>query len=759
MARAATAARSSPVPLVSTHPNPSARHRAPAAIVVTATLIATGFGTWTFATPAPAAAAFTHAEPAASARRRAARREDGRRAAAHPAPGRPVSAAQLDGAPRPPSPTAARARAIAGGIDACVTARRVAFARTVRGPVRSLASTNIDVTAYDLALRLDFAARRIDGTVRVDARVVGTPLDTLRLDLDRAMTVTDVRDSLGAALPFAHAGDVLAVALATPAPPGARVSVSVTYGGTPVQTGFGGFVFGTDPARPLAWSLSKPYAARTWWPCRDHPVDKADSVRVVVTVPDGIAVASQGILRSETHAGGLATFEWASRYPITTYLVSVTAAPYARFPSSYVRPPAVAARYGPLVMPLVDFAYDFAGTTSAPPTAWTRTADVLGVLEDAFGPYPFAAEKYGHAQFTFGGGMEHQTMTSMGFHSVSIVVHEAAHQWFGDAVSPASWRHVWLNEGFATFAELVYWEARADSFPGFFRAVLDARRQAARLADGTLVLADTTDVFRMFSGTLVYAKGAYVLHMLRHEVGDATFFDILRAWATDPAARYGVATTDDFRRVAEAVAGRPLETFFRQWVTQGTGYPVFRVAMETAPSGGAWIAWVSLEQIQTSPLSNVDAFDVPVTLAVETDDPAVGTRRFAVRSRSRFERYALTLPARAVRVVVDPDGDLLRNEDVAASATRTPAALAIVRAVPNPAGNRTRLRVDLPRAATVRATLYDVAGRRVRELGAIRMGGGPNELAVDVSTLRAGVYFVVLDSDVGRASRKLVVVR
>ena len=158
-------------------------------------------------------------------------------------------------------------------------------------------------------------------------------------------------------------------------------------------------------------------------------------------------------------------------------------------------------------------------------------------------------------EVTFGGGMEHQTMGSLGGSSVALVTHELGHQWYGDNISPKTWPHIWLNEGFATYTELLYYQARAATYPGSYTAALAARYNDAKSAVGTLVVADTSSISNLFNYQRTYAKGSVVLHMLRNVVGDVDFKSILRAYTADPTVQYGVATTADFHRVAEAQSG------------------------------------------------------------------------------------------------------------------------------------------------------------------------------------------------------------
>ena len=640
------------------------------------------------------------------------------------------------------------------GAALCAEAKTALALRPAREPF-SAASPNIDISYYHLALTINFATNSISGVVRIQGKVIDAPLLVLALDLDDHMIVSAVALAAGGPLAFAHPGDVLNITLPAPVPVNGNVAVDVTYSGTPVATGFGSFTFGTRFGDRFAWSLSEPYGARDWWPCKDHPSDKADSVRVTVTVPSLYRVGSQGLLVSETTVGPNKIYDWKSHYPTASYLVSVAVGEYVRTLGTYTRSPALAVLYGPLSMPLDHLMYD--DGTSTVPFGWSNVADCIDVFEDWFGPYPFANEKYGHSETTFGGGMEHQTMTSLGGSSVGLVAHELGHQWYGDNISPRTWPHLWLNEGFATYAELLYYEARASTYPGQFEAILGIRYNTALDAAGTLVLEDTTSVGNMFDGARVYAKGGVVLHMLRKVIGDVAFKNTMRAYTADPATQYGNATTDDFKRVAEQQSGMDLDQFFYQWVTNGFGVPFYRSFSFWQPSpGGGYDVWTTLEQWQDMPYSNIDVFVMPIDIDVQTTS---GTERFRVQNDQRHQVFALHVANQPTGVAIDPDYWILRPVEIFSDVRQTPSLTTIVSLAPNPAHDQLHLDYTLGHESRVDVEVFDVTGRRVLSRPSVTAAAGPRTESINVRALAAGVYFLRIKSTQGQATRKFVVVR
>jgi aminopeptidase N len=665
-------------------------------------------------------------------------------------------------------PTSQLKQKVEEGASACAAAK-TAFATRTPHAMYSVATANFDATYYHLNLNIDMADDSIIGVVRVEGRVTNAALSQLTLDLSSAMHVTSVSAGGGGALAFTHPGAALHITLPGSQAVGTLLQIDIHYRGVPIETDFGNFTFGTkcrnnvppcvDTMR-LAWSLSEPYGAREWWPCKDHPSDKADSVRVTVTVPSLYRVGSNGRLVGETVNGPNTTYDWLTHYPIASYLVSVAIGEYVRYQDTYTRPAPLVSDYGPLSLPLDHLVYN--DNTHNLPSGWALTADALEVEEGWFGPYPFANEKYGHSEFTFAGGMEHQTMTSIGSGSIAVVSHELAHQWYGDNISPKRWAHLWLSEGFATYAELLYWQAREAQFPGTYEAVRDGYYQNARKAVGTLVLQDTTSVQDMFDGNRVYAKGAMVLYMLRYVTGDATFKQILQKYAADPKVRYGNAVTADFQRVAETGSGLNLGAFFHQWVTNGVGFP--RYAAEStwkSAGGGNYDVTVTLQQQQTSSQSNINVFQMPVELAVYHMSPAdtlVEIHREVVNNTQRSQTFTFQVAQEPFKVVVDPDKHILRADKIVALAQNVPAYPAISFVGPIPTPGALTVQYTLDRESDVGVQVFDIAGHRVLTQ---KTSGRPGLQSFDLDTakLASGVYFVRLSTPQGNSAKRFVVIR
>ncbi|MEO8188470.1 MAG: M1 family metallopeptidase, partial [Burkholderiaceae bacterium] len=372
-----------------------------------------------------------------------------------------------------------------------------------------------DVSFYSLQLDLDPVAHTVRGAVGIEAHVGAYPISSVLLDLDAPMIVDSVHVG-GASATYQHVGDDLTVQLGRSFDPGELFRIDVFYAGVP--NGSSAMHFDTPGGEPLIWTVSEPFGARTWWPCQDTPADKADSVDVDVTLPTALTAISNGTLAGTSNpGGGKTTYHWRERYPIVPYLVSIAAHPYVALHTTYTP---LAGGSMPVTL------WSFPGQAGLAPPLLATTVQVLQRFAGLFGEYPFVNEKYDMTQFLFGGGMENQTATGVCCWSVFLTAHETAHQWFGDAVTCQSFAEIWLNEGFATYSEAL-WDEGQNGAAAYAANIWENRWYG----NGTVRLPPGQGSYaRIFDVNLSYNKASWVLHMLRGVLGDAVFFDVLRAY-------------------------------------------------------------------------------------------------------------------------------------------------------------------------------------------------------------------------------------
>lgn len=611
-----------------------------------------------------------------------------------------------------------------------------------------------DVLHYDLVLDVDVSGQSIAGTVSARIVPLVSALSEVVLDLHDNLVVSGIRSGT-TDLAYTHMADLLTIALDGPKAPSDTFVVSIDYAGQPgIRNdvfGIDAFAFGVHPPGgndPVVQTFSEPVFARAWWPCKDVPADKA-TASLSVTVPDTLIVASNGVLVATADVGGgRRRYDWSEDHPIATYLVSLAISNYRVFSDYFVYTPSDSMR--------VDY-YVFGEDLDDAQNDFRPIVPMLEFFSTAFGLYPFVDEKYGIAEFNFVGAMEHQTCTSYGRPFITgdnrfdwLLAHELAHHWWGDLVSPADWRDIWLNEGFATYGEALWQEhiAGADAYRAWLHSKRYTSRGTKRVFTGTLY-----DPASLFNTTNVYNRGAWVLHMLRHVMGDASFFKALRDYASGPFA-YGAATTRDFQSVCELNYG-DLGWFFDEWVFSWNQCPTgticdpveYEYAWSQQANGAVEL---TIRQTQTGALIRM-----PIDVRVTTD---TGDTTFVVWNSQAVETYALTIAGTALRVDVDPDEWIVR------SVSAREASIPLLSVYPNPVRRGATIVLGEGTLGDVTIEIFDVSGARVRQLYNGNVTGnwreiewnGENDVGRPVAS---GVYFVRFISPGHRGVRKVVVVR
>lgn len=512
----------------------------------------------------------------------------------------------------------------------------------------------VDVEHYRFELTLSDETDQIRGRATVQVLFTGAGVTSLPLDLVAArddgggMSVTSVEQD-GQPLRFTHDEDLLAITLPEASRAGSRAAIVVEYSGTPA----GGLRAGPNKYGDRTFfSDNWPNRARHWLPTVDHPYDKATS-EMVVTAPAHYQVVSNGVRIEESDGlDGTRTTHWRQNAPIATWLYVLGV---ARFAVQHVED-AVGVPVETWVYPQDRDAgfYDFA----------VPTRRAMEFYSDNVGPYAY--EKLANITSPVtGGGMEAATAVMYNERAVTgtrdvgwrnVIIHEIAHQWFGNAVTESDWDDIWLSEGFATYFTLLFIEHAygRDEFVDGLRSSAD--RVFQQYADDPgyrIVHDDLSDMRRVTSGA-TYQKGSWILHMLRNKVGDEAFWAGIRSYY----ARYmnGNATTADFRMEMEAASGEDLTAFFDQWLYQG-GNPRLEGWWDYDPSARA----VRVELNQTQGAGPTYLLDLDIALHDGTlERPAVIEE---VSLDSRFHRFVIPVDFEPTHVSLDPDVRLLFEAD------------------------------------------------------------------------------------------------
>lgn len=535
-----------------------------------------------------------------------------------------------------------------------------------------------DVKGLKFDINLTNTSTEVSGNVITYARTVIPSFSTYAFELDTALTIDSVKFD-GQLVSVTSTNAVRKVSLGAPLANNTDFTVQVFYHGTP-KAGTGQFFTGglntvtLNSGTKLMYSLSDPDFADDWWPCKQSLQDKIDSVTMWVTTDDTLKVGSNGLLNNTTQMpSNKVRYEWETNYPIDYYLITVAVAPYKEY--NYYMHFTDGSNDSMLIQ---NFVYD---STAFMTTVNKSNLDSTGFMIDHFsklyGKYPFANEKYGHCMSALSGGMEHQTMTTLGNTSTTLIAHELGHQWWGNNVTYAKWEDIWLSEGWATYGEQLYIEhfwgkqaAKAER-TGIYNHVMSS-------GSGSVWVDDTTNVYRIFDGRLTYSKGAAVAHMLRYMAPeDSLFFKGIRNYQQQFA--YGTAVTKDLQNVMEQAYGKSLDSFFRQWV-YGQGHPTYNISWYHIGTQ------VHLKVDQFTSHSSVSVFNMPLQILLK------GTNRdtlVTVDVDQASRHHIFYWDEQMTGAVVDPDDEIVNRvnfvkEDVTLVSVKE-RALSKIRVYPNPA--------------------------------------------------------------------------
>lgn len=594
--------------------------------------------------------------------------------------------------------------------------------------------SRIDVAFYHLQLRPATDSAWMSATVRIVAEVT-QPSYNFTLDFHSDWLI----HAFSGADFYMHFGDSLFLAFSNELQPGQLVDLSITYSGVPpVAGGVKGLRYETHPPSvPVIASLSTPFLAHYWYPCKDGPYDKADSVYVDITLPKTLyggrmlSGVSNGMLEGITDTGAERTFHWRHRYPIVPYYVMLAVSDYALISQTYCSP--LTDECFPLEY------YVFPSDSLASVQGTERLPEVMEFFEELFGPYPFGNEKYGMTQLGFYGAIENQTNTitnRMDEAWFMISVHELAHMWYGCQITCSTWNHGWLNEGFATYAEAL-WKEHEEGFAAYKNFMA----QKAWYADGTVYLPEADDPFGVFL-PIIYRKGAWVLHMLRFVMGDESFFDMLRNYAWQPEFSYAGLSTEDFRAYCESWYDDELDWFFDQWVYDAY-YPVFYYNYEQT----ADILKLQVFQAQGQ-LGHRPVFETPMQWKLSLADGSDTLIHLWHDAQSQYFEVS-SIAQEVVGVVPDPDKWVLQLAQympglpVGFSEKEHSDAFVVY---PNPVSNMLFISVpDNESGVFQEAAFFDISGRL---RGKVRLSG--KLTLVDVSLLSEGTYVLRLVGPEGR---------
>lgn len=592
-----------------------------------------------------------------------------------------------------------------------------------------------DIVHQRIEIKADPSILNMSGKVTTTFINGTKPLNEIGFDLDNNMKVDSIlyHNEL---VNFNHSKHRIVINLPASILPGSTDSISIYYSGDPTKSRYLAYrveKHGRDQTlAPIIWTLSQPYGAQDWWPCKNTLDDKTDSLDFIIHCPKGFMAVSHGLLAGvDTLSDSIWQYHWKHRYPIVTYLVAFAITNYILYTDT------IQFKDG-LKMPVLHYVYPEYLSTARMQTP--ELLPVFHLFDSLFGDYPFRNEKYGHAMFGRGGGMEHQTISFMSGFNYDLMAHELAHQWFGNLITCQSWRDIWLNEGFATYlTALCYDFLKPDQFT---QVMGEIKSSILGSNGGSVYVADTTSVNRIFDGRLTYNKGAMVLHLLRHELGDSTFFDIIRRYILTKDYFFNFMGSDGFRQFVESGTGRNLEKFFAQWL-YGEGFPIHTV--EWKQNEGL----ISLRITQSSSHPSVSYFETDVPL--QFSNGVIDTLLF-IRPDFSGEEIFIRLPFEVNEIRFDPFNQTLGKAQIINGGTLNRQILIY----PNPTSGD--VRVNAPGLHIESVSVYDLEGRMLYET-VFENTGGLEEVSVNLEFLMNGNYLLRSKTEKGYFNNLISIMR
>jgi len=591
--------------------------------------------------------------------------------------------------------------------------------RTLKNFKNANTGNEYNLTYHSLYWEVDPEIRYIKGEVKSIFIIAGSGTDKLSFDLDEELNVDSVYYHNNS-ISFTHNNDILEVNLPAFVNGGTTDSLKVFYQGVPIDDESYTFSLDEHEGVPVMWTLSEPYGAKDWWPCKQNLNDKIDSIDIYVNAPAEYKVAGNGLLISETINNQRKTTHWKHKYPIAAYLIAFAVTNYDSF-SNHVQ------LESGRNLEVLNYVYP------ENKDEWIEDsehiASMINLFSDLFIEYPFIDEKYGHAEFGWGGGMEHQTMSFMGSLEFELMAHELAHQWFGDYVTCGNWQNIWLNEGFATFLSGLSFKYLLNGrwWPVWKRVNIE---RVTEEPDGSVFLADTTNEERMFNPRLSYSKGGLILNMLRYEIGDENFYQAIKNYLNDPIIGNGYAYTPLLINHFEQQADTSLTEFFNDWL-YGEGYPQFRIDYSQDETG---LINLTLSQYPTH--NSVDFFEITVPVSFRGTVKDTTMYFHNIFDNQSFE---FSLDFNIHEVVLDPDYHVITKDPVISSVGEIELDEEII-IFPNPVADR--LNIFTTANKIIYIELISLNGSVIKKF----QKSGKSRLTIDVSDINSGVYYLKVNN-------------
>jgi|WetSurMetagenome_2_1015567.scaffolds.fasta_scaffold22549_4 aminopeptidase N len=581
------------------------------------------------------------------------------------------------------------------------------------------------------------------GSNLINFRVDST-LNAIQLNaVYTSLVIDSVRLLSGTVLNYSHssATNILTITLDRTYNPNEVVTIKIYYRHNNVNDNY--FMSTTSG---YVYTVTEPEGARNWFPCWDKPSDKA-LTDIMVKIPSNALMGSNGRLADSTKIADTIWYHWVSRDPMSTYLVVITGKTGYNVDISWWHKISNPNDSIPIRL------YYATGENIAP----TKNAigDMTTYYSQTFGEHPF--EKDGFASVSgFGGGMEHQTLTTISpsWSSVmSLISHEYGHQWFGDMITCGTWADIWLNEGFATYCEALYYE-HTSGYASYKSSVTSDASEYLLYNPGWAMynpswINVTPPNSTLFNTAITYDKGACVLHMLRYTIGDSLFFAALKGYATDTTNfKYKCAVTDDFTTKISVIAGQDLTWFIDEWVKQ-PNHPTYQNTYGIVNLGGGnWRVNFTAKQTQTNSVFH----KMPIVIKVSFTSGLDSSIR--VMNDVNNQLFTFNFNRQPTAVVFDPNNDILLKTatlsiGIKNISNNVPEKYEMYQNYPNPFNPTTNIKFQIANSSYVKLKVYDILGKEIAILVNEKLTRGIYETQFYINSLiqpASGIYFYKIEA-------------
>ncbi len=625
-------------------------------------------------------------------------------------------------------------------IDKIVSSEKNAFKNHQAFVSSTINNYGYDIIYHQLEVSIDPSVYAIEGAVTSIIQIDASYDSVVRFDCSDRLQIDSIKRGAQHLVYQTNDTDILSIHLFKSLNVGDYDTFTIFYHGIPLANGFGSFSQTFHDSIPNIWTLSEPYGARDWWPYKQSLSDKIDSIDIYIRCPKGQVAASNGLLVAIDSTELTTTiFHWKHRYPIATYLVAVSVTNYEIIPLHI--------SFDSDSLVYMNFVY---------PENYINALDgileniqVMHLYDSLFHPYPFMREKYGHAQFGWGGGMEHQTMTFVSEFSFELLAHELAHQWFGDKITCGNWQDIWLNEGFATYLSGLCYEHLLNGYywPLFKKIHIE---KVCSQPNGSVYIKDNEElsVARIFSSRLSYSKGAMFLHMLRWKMGDEAFFTGINAYLIDPDYAYDFCVSSQFQAKMEEAAGADLTEFFNDWL-YGEGYPSYTIHWRQNLNSSQ--TQIKIDQATSD--ASVSFFEMPVPIRFynSTQDTTI-----IFNHTENHQVFTIDLPFKADSAELDPMRWILQSGSSITNLSKDLLADNLtIRVSSTDISNAFSFEVSSEKAAKIEMYVLNLNGQKVLQ-EKFDIGFEKIQKSYATNALAKGIYILYIKAGNEEHSYKLI---